>query len=58
MMELMAQNKSLRCDPIGMFLMSILPQLWALLGAHPAYWDAGKIATQDTVCEGLRLLIY
>jgi hypothetical protein len=22
------------------------------------YWDAGKIATQDTVCQGLRLRIY
>jgi hypothetical protein len=54
----MAQNKSLRCDPLGMCLMSSIPRVWALLGAHPAYWDAGKIATQDTVCEGLRLFIY
>jgi hypothetical protein len=58
MMELMAQNKSLRCDPIGLFLMSINPRLWALVGGHPAYWDAGKIATQDTVCEALHLLMY
>jgi hypothetical protein len=58
MMELMAQNKSLRCDPIDMFLMSILPRVWALLGVHPAFWDAGKIATQDTVREGLRLSMY
>jgi hypothetical protein len=58
MMELMAQNKSLRCDPIGMFFMSINPRLYALSGAHPAYWDAGKIATHGTVCEGLRLWMY
>jgi hypothetical protein len=57
MMELMAQDKSLRCDPIGLFLMSVVPRAWALLGVHPLYWDAGKIATQDTVCEGLRLQI-
>jgi hypothetical protein len=58
MTELMAQNKSLRCDPIGMCIMSVLPRLYALLGIHPVYWDAGKIATQDTVCNGLRLLMY
>jgi hypothetical protein len=58
MMELMAQNKSLRCDPLGLCLMSIVPRVWALLGVHPSYWDAGKIATQDTVCEGLRLWMY
>jgi hypothetical protein len=58
MMELMAQNKSLRCDPIGMCLMSIIPRMFALIGGHPAFWDAGKIATQDTVCEGLRLWMY
>jgi hypothetical protein len=54
----MAGNKSLRCDPIGLVMMSNVPRLWALLGMHPAYWDAGKIATQDTVCEGLRLHMY
>jgi hypothetical protein len=32
--------------------------LYALFGIHPLYWDAGKIATQDTVCEGLRLRMY
>jgi hypothetical protein len=58
MMELMAQDKSLRCDPMGLCLMSIFPRLFALFGVHPLYWDAGKIATQDTVCEGLRLGIY
>jgi hypothetical protein len=25
---------------------------------HPAYWDAGKIATQETVREGLRVRIF
>jgi hypothetical protein len=54
----MAQNKSLRCDPIGLFLMSIFPRVLALLGAHPVLWDAGKIATHDTVREGLRLWMY
>jgi hypothetical protein len=39
MMELMAQNKSLRCDPIGMCLMSIVPRLFALLGA----WWASSV---------------
>jgi hypothetical protein len=58
MMELMAQDKSLHCDPIGLFMMSINPRLYALFGVHPLYWDAGKIATQDTVCKGLRLHIY
>jgi hypothetical protein len=58
MMELMAQDKSLHCDPIGLNLMSIYPRLFALFGIHPLYWDAGKIATQDTVCKGLRLRMY
>jgi hypothetical protein len=58
MMELMAQNKSLRCDPLGLVFMSIVPRLFALFGIHPLYWDAGKIATHDTVCEGLRLHMY
>jgi hypothetical protein len=58
MMELMARNKSLRCDPIGSFMWSIFPRLFALFGIHPLYWDAGKIATQDTVCEGIRLFIH
>jgi hypothetical protein len=58
MMELMAQDKSLHCDPIGLCLMSIYPQQYAMFGVHPLYWDAGKIATQDTVCKGLHLHMY
>jgi hypothetical protein len=56
--ELMAQNKSLRVDPLGMYFMSIYPVLYALFGMHPKMWDAGKIATADTVTEGLRVHIY
>jgi hypothetical protein len=58
MTELMAQNKSLRVDPLALFYMSIMPPLVALTGMHPRMWDAGKIATADTVTEGFRLLIY
>jgi hypothetical protein len=58
MTELMAQNKSLRVDPIGLYMMSILPAVYALFGLHPKMWDAGKIATADTVAEGFRVLIY
>jgi hypothetical protein len=58
MTELMAQNKSLRVDPLGLYFMSIFPVVVALLGLHPKMWDAGKIATADTVTEGLRVKIY
>jgi hypothetical protein len=58
MTELMAQNKSLRVDPLGLFCMSIFPPIIALSGLHPKMWDAGKIATADTVTEGFRVLIY
>jgi hypothetical protein len=58
MTELMAQNKLLRLDPLALYMTSILPALFALLGLHPKMWDAGKIATADTVTEGLRFLIY
>jgi hypothetical protein len=57
MQELMAQNSSLRIDSMGLYYMTIGPQLYPLFGAHPAYWDAGKVATQDTVRDGLRLRI-
>jgi hypothetical protein len=39
-------------------LATIGPQLYALFGVHPGYWDPGKVATQDTVGEGLCLWIY
>jgi hypothetical protein len=58
MKELMAQNKSLRVDPLALFFMSIYPALFALFGLHPKMWDAGKTATTDTVTEGFRVLIY
>jgi hypothetical protein len=58
MQALMAINDSLRIEPMGLYYMSVSPRLFALFGAHPLYWDAGKIATQDTVREGLRLHIF
>jgi hypothetical protein len=58
MTELMSQNKSLRVDPLALYLMSIYPALFALFGLHPKMWDAGKIATVDTITEGFRVLIY
>ena len=35
MTELMAQNKSLRVDPLALYFMSIYPALVALFGMHP-----------------------
>jgi hypothetical protein len=58
MTELMAQNRSLRVDPLGLYFMSIFPMLYALFGMHPKMWDAGKIATADTVTKGFHLQIY
>jgi hypothetical protein len=58
MTELMAQNKSLRVDPLGLYCMSIYPVFFALFGMHPKLWDAGKIATADTVTEGFRVNSY
>jgi hypothetical protein len=58
MTELMAQNKSLRVDPVGLYYMSVVLVLYALFGMHPKMWDAGKIATAETVTEGFRVFIY
>jgi uncharacterized membrane protein (DUF485 family) len=58
MTELMAQNKSLRVDPLALFFLPIYPVLYALFGFHPKMWDAGKIATADTVTEGFRVWMY
>jgi hypothetical protein len=58
MTELMTQNKSLRVDPLGLYFISIYPALHALCGMHPKLWDAGKIATADTVTEGFRVYSY
>jgi hypothetical protein len=57
MQELMAQNSSLRIDPVGVYFMSVFPRLFALFGLHPKLWDAGKTATQDTILEGFRLFV-
>jgi hypothetical protein len=57
MQALMAQNKSLQADSLGLYLVLVFPRLFAMFGVHPKLWDAGKIATQDTVREGFRLQI-
>jgi hypothetical protein len=46
---LMAINDLLRVDPLSLYYTSVIPRLFMLFGMHPAYWDAGKIATQDTI---------
>jgi hypothetical protein len=56
--ELMARNSSLQMDPMDQYSMSITPRIFALFGFHPKLWDAGKIATADTIAEGFRLQIY
>jgi hypothetical protein len=58
MQELMVQNSSLRMDPLALYLMSTFPRLNSLFGCQPKMWDAGKIATADTIVEGFRVLIY
>jgi hypothetical protein len=58
MQELMARNSSLRMDSLSQYLMYVLPRLMALFGVHPKLWDAGKIATADTIVEGFRVQIY
>jgi hypothetical protein len=57
MQALMAQNKSLQADSLGLYFVLVWPRLLALVGGQPKLWDAGKIATQDTVREGIRLQI-
>jgi hypothetical protein len=57
MTELMAQNKSLRIDPISLYMSSVFMMLIALTGVHPKMWDAGKIATADTVHKAFGFLI-
>jgi hypothetical protein len=57
MQALMAQNKSLRVDSLGLYFVLVYPRLQAMFGSAPLYWDAGKIATQDTIREGFRLQI-
>jgi hypothetical protein len=59
MQALMAQNKSLRIDSLGLYFSTVFPQLFTLFGVliHPLYWDAGKIATETTVQQGFSLLV-
>jgi hypothetical protein len=58
MQALMAIDDSLRVDPLGLYYASVVPRLFAIFGQHPVYGDAGKIATQDTIRDGLRLNIF
>jgi hypothetical protein len=58
MQALMAQNKSLRADSLGLYFVQVYSRLFAYFGVHPKLWDAGKIATQDTIREGFRLQIH
>jgi hypothetical protein len=51
----MAQNKSLRINLLALYYSAITPQIFALFGMHPANWDVGKIATENTVRQGLCL---
>jgi hypothetical protein len=54
---LMAGNKSLRVEYLGVYATMVVPKVFALFGAHPKMWDAGVVATQDTVLAGFRLWI-
>jgi hypothetical protein len=56
--ELMTQNTLLRVDSLGLYFVVVYPRLLALFGVHPKLWDAGKVATQDTVRDGIRLQIH
>jgi hypothetical protein len=58
MQELMGRNSSLRMDPLSQYMMSVILRLTPLFGLHPKMWDAGKIATADTIVEGFRVAIY
>ena len=53
----MTENTSLRVDPMGVYLSFVIPKLFALFGMHPKMWDAGVVATQDTVLAGFRLQV-
>jgi hypothetical protein len=57
MQALMALNKSLQAESLSLYFVLVWPRVNALFGAAPKLWDAGKIATQDTVREGFRLQI-
>jgi hypothetical protein len=57
MQALMAQNKSLQADSLGLYFMLVYPRLYAMFGANPGLWDAGKmplIAKAVEECVGAR----
>jgi hypothetical protein len=55
--ELMKDNSSLRMDPLGLMITSVVPRLYALCGMHPGFWDAGQVATGETPQEGVQFSI-
>jgi hypothetical protein len=55
MQVLMAGNSSLRLDPLSRYYSSTYPKACALVCGYPKIWDAGKVATQETVQEVFRL---
>jgi hypothetical protein len=57
MKELVTQNKLLRLDPLGLYLSSVWAEWLALYGGHPHYWDAGRVATGETVQEAVCFLV-
>jgi hypothetical protein len=52
--ELMKLDSSLRVDPLGLFIPSVVPRFYALCGMHPGIWDAGQVATEETAQEGMK----
>jgi hypothetical protein len=58
MQELMAQNSSLRVDPLGQYMMSIFPRMTTLFRMSARLQDAGNLVTADNIVEGFRLNIY
>jgi hypothetical protein len=57
MEELMKDNNSLRVDPLGLMITLVFPRIYALCGLHPAVWDAGQVATEETAQEGVQFNI-
>jgi hypothetical protein len=55
--ELIKDNSSLRMDPVGLWMTSIMSRLYALCGMYPALWDAGQVATEETAQDGILLNI-
>jgi hypothetical protein len=54
MEQLMKDNRSLRVDFLGVVVVtSVFPRVFALSGMHPAFWDAGQVATEETAQDGV-----